>query len=199
MEELREKLIESGEKLSAYSVGMEKLLNYSNNLSEEISNLNSVLDRAKKENNLRKISKNLEEVVEKLKSLKGNFALFSDERSLVRQRIEKITRMTRIIRGIDARMVKLSKSFTNINSRDIDLFLQNSGRFINSAKAMKDELMNYSEKFEKESSAKKELIKKLSKLEKLRQQNEKLEGEIRDKFLKMDGEKFVKFKEKLKK
>lgn len=199
MEELREKLIEAGEKLQAYSNGMEKLVNYSSNLSGEIANLNTVLQRAKKENNLKKISKNLEDIVEKLKSLKGNFALFSDERSLVRQRIDKITRMTKIIRGIDSRIVKLSKSFSNMNSRDIDLFLQNSGRFINSAKSMKDELMDYSEKLEKEANAKKDVIKKLAKLEKLRQQNEKLESDINDKFLKMDSDKFLKFKEKLKK
>lgn len=196
METLRGKLIESGEKLQAYANGMEKLAHYSDNLREEILNLNAVLERAKKENNLRKISKDLEDIVEKLKSLKGNFALFSDERSLVRGRIEKITRMTKIIRGIDTSIVKLSKSFANINARDIDLFLQNSGRFINSAKNMKDELINYGEKIEKETNAKKEIIKKLAKLEKLRQQNEKLEEEIKDKFLKMDGEKFMKFKEK---
>lgn len=199
MEELRAKLIEAGEKLNAYQNGMEKLVNYADDLSGEISNLNNILDRAKKENKLRDISKNIEEIVEKLKSLKGNFALFSDERSLVRSRIEKIIRMTKIIREIDKRAVKLTKSFSNANTKDIDSFLQNSGRFINSAKTMKEELINYSEKLEKEHNIKKEIVKKIAKLEKLRAQNESLEAEIKEKFLKMDGEKFLKFKEKLRK
>ena len=99
--------------------------------------------------------------------------------------------MTKIIREIDKRAVKLTKSFSNANTKDIDSFLQNSGRFINSAKAMKEELMNYSEKLEKEQNVKKEIVKKIAKLEKLRGQNESLETEIREKLLKMDGEKFL--------
>ena len=60
MEELRAKLIESGEKLNAYQNGMEKLANYADDLSGEIANLNTVLERAKKENKLREISKKIE-------------------------------------------------------------------------------------------------------------------------------------------
>lgn len=198
MEELREKLIEVGDKLNIYQNGMEKLANFSVNLNKEIGNLNNSLQRAKQENKLREISKNLEELVEKLKQLKGNFALFSDDGSLLHQRLERIMRMTKVIREIDGRMVNLSKSFSNINSRDVDLFLQNSGRFINSAKTMKDELMNFSKKLENEENIKKEMIKKLARFENLRKQNEKLENEIKEKLLKMNGEEFMQFKEKIK-
>ena len=106
--------------------------------------------------------------------------------------------MAKIIREIDNKTSNLSKYFSNININDIDLFLQNSGRFMNSAKAMKEELMGYSKKLEKEQNIKKDMQKKLLRLEDLRKQNEKLEGEIKEKLLKMNDKQFVEFNEKLK-
>ena len=198
MEELQKKLAEFGDKLDIYQKNMENLANFSERLTEKAKNLDEGLKRTKRENKLGEIQKNLKQLGEKLEDLKEDFGAFSDEKSLTHQGLERIFTMAKIIREIDNKTSNLSKYFSNININDIDLFLQNSGRFMNSAKAMKEELMGYSKKLEKEQNIKKDMQKKLLRLEDLRKQNEKLEGEIKEKLLKMNDKQFVEFNEKLK-